>query len=175
MATTTISSMPDRPLTKTEVLGMSEAREYCIDPNAEEAYIIMLLGRSQAHALGFDPEASEWVQFETEQISNSDESSIDTFEDAIYEWADDTYGDRLGDDGDLTMAGPADPSASSDDEQDGEREVPWEVEQGLEPEYDCPDCEYYKTGLSTAPQSFLDHLEDEHGYSRSEAHEILNG
>ncbi len=172
---TTVSSMPDRPLSKREVLGMSDAREYCIDPDAEKAYIITLLGDEQAHALGLDPDAGEWVQFESERIENSDAESIDAFEDAIYEWADENYGDRLGDDGDLKMAGPDDPPADPEDEGDGEREVPWEVEQGLEPEYDCPDCEYYKTGLTTAPQSFLDHLEDEHGYSRSEAHEILNG
>ncbi len=168
----TVSSMPDRPLSKREVLGM-EAREYCIDPDAETAYIIMLLGDEQAHALGLDPDTGEWVQFESERIENSDEESIDAFEDAIYEWADEKYDDRLGDDGDLKMAGPDDPPADPDGE--GERERPREVEMGLEAEYDCPDCDYYKTSMTTAPQSFLDHLEDEHGYSRSEAHEILNG
>jgi hypothetical protein len=167
---TTVSSMPDRPLTKREVLDM-EAREYCIDPAAEEAYAIILFGDEQVHALGLDPDTSEWVQFASEQISNSGEEYIDAFEESIYEWADDHYADRLGDDGDLKMSGPDDPSTDSDD---GERERPREVEMGLEPEYDCPDCDYYKTGLTTAPQSFLDHLEDEHGYSRSEAHEILN-
>lgn len=58
---------------------------------------------------------------------------------------------------------------------DGENDRPWEVEQGLEPEYDCPDCEYYKTGLTTGPHSFLDHLQEEHDYSQSEAHEVMNG
>lgn len=53
--------------------------------------------------------------------------------------------------------------------------MPWEVEQGLEPEYDCPDCEYCKTGLSTGPHEFLDHLQDEHGYSKGEAFDILDG
>lgn len=54
-------------------------------------------------------------------------------------------------------------------------ERPWEVEAGLEPEYDCPDCDYYKTGLSTGGHAFLDHLKDEHGYSSGEAFEIMNG
>lgn len=168
---TTVSSLPDRPLSKREVLDM-EAREYCIDPDAEKAYAIVLLGNEQVHALGYDADAGEWVQFETEEFENSDDEHMDAFETSIYEWTDDHYGDRLGDDGDLKMVGPDDPSANTDD---AETEVPREVEMGLEPEYDCPDCEYYKTGLTTAPQSFLDHLEEGHGYSRSEAHEILNG
>lgn len=57
----------------------------------------------------------------------------------------------------------------------GEKDPPQEVEQGLEPEYDCPDCEYYKTGLTTGPHTFLDHLQEEHGYSESEASSILHG
>jgi hypothetical protein len=167
---TTVSSMPSRPLTKREVLGMDDAREYCIDPDADEAYVLMLLGDEHVHALGLDPESDEWVRFESERVENSDESHIDAFEDAIYDWADEHYGDRLGD-GDLKMAGPDDPPADPGDGDD----VPWEVEQGLEPEYDCPDCDYYKTGLSTGPNAFLDHLQDEHGYSRGKAHEIMNG
>lgn len=163
----TVSSLPPRPLSKREVLGMEDAREYCIDPTAEEAYIIMLFGQSQAHALSYDADAEGWVQFESEQIENSDEASIDTFEDSIYEWADEKYGDRIGDD--LKMAGPDDPPADPDDEDERE------VEMGLEAEFDRPDCDYYKTSMTTAPQSFLDHLEEEHGYSRGEANEILNG
>lgn len=168
---TTVSSLPDRPLSKLEVLGMNDAREYCIDPDADEAYIILLLGDSNAHALGYDPDAGGWVQFETEKIEHNDEEHVSAFEDTIYDWADEHYAERLGDDGDLKMVGPDDPPAN----EDSGSAVPPEVEQGLEPEYDCPECEYYETGLTTGPHAFLDHLEDEHGYSRSEAHEILNG
>ncbi len=53
---------------------------------------------------------------------------------------------------------------------DGEADVAWEVEQGLEPGYDCPNFDYSKTGVTTSPHAFLDHLCDEHGYSDSEAH-----
>ena len=28
---------------------------------------------------------------------------------------------------------------------------PKAVEDGLEPEYDCPECAYYETGLTAAP------------------------
>ena len=171
MATTIMSSMPDRPLTKTEVLDM-DARAYCIDPDADEAYVIVLFGETQVHALGYAAAAGGWVQFESEPIENSDTDTIDAFEDVVVRWTDDHYAERLGDGGDLKISGEGD---STETDATEEREVPWEVEQGLEAEYDCPDCEYYTTGLSTGPHAFLDHLEDEHGYSRSEAHEILNG
>ena len=60
-------------------------------------------------------------------------------------------------------------------DRETEKERPWEVEQNLEPEYDCPECEYYKTGLTTGPHAFLDHMQDEHGYSRSAAFDAMNG
>jgi hypothetical protein len=40
----------------------------------------------------------------------------------------------------------------------------------LEPTYDCPDCEYHKTGVS--PHDFHDHLTDVHGYTDEEARHI---
>lgn len=52
---------------------------------------------------------------------------------------------------------------------------PEEVEMGLEPGYNCPECDYSKSGISTGPHAFLDHLRDEHGYSNEEAHRVLNG
>lgn len=169
MATTTVSSIPPRPLSKREVLNM-DAREYCIDPDAEKAYVIILLGNEQVHALGYDADAGVWVQFESELFENDDDQHAEVFEDAIVEWSESKYGDRLGDDGDLKLVPLGDP-----DDAEDERDVPQAVEMGLEPEYDCPDCEYYETGLTTAPQSYLEHLRDEHGYLNSEAHEILNG
>lgn len=56
-----------------------------------------------------------------------------------------------------------------------EKDRPPEVEQGLEPEYDCPECNHYSTGLSAGPHAFLDHLQEEHGYTRGEAFDVLNG
>lgn len=164
----TVSSLPNRPLSKAEVLGMDGAREYCIDPDAETAYAIILLGNSELHALGLDPDADAWVQFETEKIEHSDDEHADAFEAAVIEWSESHYGDRLDDDLKLVALG-------NPDDADGQTEVPSEVEMGLEPEYDCPDCEYYATGVTTSPHAFLDHLQDEHDYSRSEAFDILNG
>jgi hypothetical protein len=43
----------------------------------------------------------------------------------------------------------------------------------LEPDLDCPDCEYHKRG--NFMHEFLDHLQDEHGYSHSKAFEIMQG
>lgn len=166
-----LSSLPGRPLSKSEVLSMDGAREYCIDPDAEEAYSIVLLGDEQVHALGLDPDDSKWVQLETELVENSDDEHANAFENAIVEWVETNYGDRLGDDRDLKLV----PFGDGTDDEAGNAEVPREVEMGLEPEYDCPDCDYYKTGLTTAPQSFLEHLQDEHDYSHSEAFDIFHG
>ena len=69
-----------------------------------------------------------------------------------------------------------DPSTqNTDSTSSDEDDRPWEVKQGLEPEYDCPECDYYSTGISTGPHAFLDHLRDEHGYTSEEAHRVLNG
>jgi len=94
---TTVSSMPDRPLTKREVLDMDGAREYCIDPDAEEAYAIVLLGDEQVHGLGLDRDADGWIQVESELIENDGDEHANAFEDAIVEWCENEYGDRLGD------------------------------------------------------------------------------
>jgi len=164
-----VSSLPDRPLTKDEVLSMSDAREYCIDRDVDEAYAISLMGENQVHALGYDAGAGGWVRFYSEKLSNDSTEAIDAFEDEIYQWLDEHFSEEL-DSGKLSLAGPSDPVP-----EDAEKEVPPEVEQGLEPEYDCPDCGYYKTGLTTGPHAYLDHLQQVHDYSESEAMEILQG
>jgi len=66
------------------------------------------------------------------------------------------------------MVGPDDPR-SKITAQNGRKRS----KKGLEAEYDCPDCDYYQTGTTTGPHSFLDHLKEEHGYSDTEAMEIL--
>lgn len=43
----------------------------------------------------------------------------------------------------------------------------------LDPEYDCPECEYRKTGGTTSAHNFLSHLTDTHGYTGEEALSIL--
>lgn len=136
--TETIASMPSRPLRKSEVLANADdMREYCVNPTTEEAYVVVLLGEDRVHALGFDEAADGWVSFYTEQISNTTEEAMDALEAAIYEWAETEFGNRL-EEGELRMVGPDDP--------------PTEVQQGLEPEYNCPECDYYETGLSTGPR-----------------------
>ncbi|WP_265109609.1 hypothetical protein [Halosolutus halophilus] len=155
-----LSSLPSRPLKKSEVLSMSDkAREYCIRPESNEAFVISFLGENQVHALGFDEDAEQWVQFHTTDMAYSEESA-QALDDAINRWTKSQYGERI-DDGDLYMAGLDDP--------------PVEVQMGLEPEYDCPDCSFYETGTTTRPQTFLNHLREDHDYSSSEAHAILNG
>lgn len=43
---------------------------------------------------------------------------------------------------------------------------------GLEPEMNCPDCDWYGTGMNM--EKFLTHLQEDHGYSSADAHDILN-
>lgn len=166
--TETIESLPTRPLTKAEVLSLrDDMREYCIDPEADEAYVVSMFGRKKIHALGYDENAEGWVKFYSEDLAKDTKEDIDAFEEVITEWAEERFGERLKS-GELKMSGPDDPPI------DGENNVPPEVEMGLEPEYDCPECNYYETGLTTGPHAFLDHLRDVHDYSNSEAFSVLD-
>jgi hypothetical protein len=152
---------------------MEDAREYSVRLESDDVYAMALIGKKQVHGLGYDDDAGGWVQFESVAMEYSDEAA-NKFEATIEEWVKSTYGGKL-ERGDLVMIGAADVAEkSSEATGEGEKEVPWEVEQGLEPEYDCPDCDYYETGLSSGPHAFLDHLQEDHGYSQSEAFDILN-
>lgn len=103
-----VRSLPSQPLTKQEVVGMGEAREYCIRPETDEAYIISLLGDDQVYALGLDTDADQWVRIYSTSMEYSDEA-FDEFEEEIYNWAENQFCDRLGEEGDLKMSGPSDP------------------------------------------------------------------
>jgi hypothetical protein len=142
------------------------AREFCVRPETDEAFVISLIGNEGIHALGFDTDVEEWIQFSTADMEYSDEAA-DQFFDEINQWAESQFDSRL-QSGELRMVGPDDPPL-----EDNGSERPKEVEKGLEAEYDCPDCDYYQTGTTTGPHSFLDHLKEEHGYSDTEAMEIL--
>jgi hypothetical protein len=167
--TETVTSLPSRPLTKSEVVSIGDtAREYCIRPESDEAYIITVVGDKGIYALGFDEDKQQWVKFHQTDEEYTDEG-FEILEAKVGSWAQLQYGDRL-DEGELRMAGPRDPVPETEEEPDR----PPEVEQGLEPEYNCPDCGYYKTGLTTSPQSYLEHLREVHHYTNEEAHEILH-
>lgn len=88
---------------------MKEAREYCIRPESDEAFVLSLLSDTQVHALGFDTDAEQWTRIYSTEMEYSDEA-FDAFEEEIYTWTEIQYGARLNDDGDLKMAGPSDPS-----------------------------------------------------------------
>ncbi|TMT81735.1 hypothetical protein E2L06_17645 [Haloterrigena sp. H1] len=103
-----VESLPSKPLTKSEVLSMNDAREYCIRPESDEALIIALLGNNQVHALGFDTDTDQWVRIYSTEAEYSDEA-FDEFEAEIYKWAEAEYGTRLDEEGDLKMSGPSDP------------------------------------------------------------------
>lgn len=158
----TVSTLPDEPLELDEVLKMDETYEYSMFSETEEVVVVLLLGDEMAHALGYDEQAGGWIQFETVPIEDADEG-MDTIESAIDTWVTSNYGDELVS-GELEMITPG---------QRSKHHRPKEVEMGLEPEYDCPECDYYATGISTSPQSFLDHLRDEHDYSDDEAFDVL--
>jgi len=63
----------------------------------------------------------------------------------------------------------------STEENHSEDDPTWADEMALEPGYDCPECDFYKTGATISPQTFLNHLRDKHGYTSTEAHQVLNG
>ncbi|ELZ35768.1 hypothetical protein C471_16342 [Halorubrum saccharovorum DSM 1137] len=165
----TFSSLPSRALTEREVQSLDDATAYCRDPESGAAYIIVYLTDSSVVALGYDQRKDGWVQFHS-QDGEFSEAAVDDLDDAVKGWARSRFGDRLNA-GDLRMTGPYD----STPERDEEKEMPWEVKQGLEPEYDCPDCGFHESGLTKSPQDYLQHLKKAHGYDDSEAMEILNG
>lgn len=43
----------------------------------------------------------------------------------------------------------------------------------MDPTYDCPECDYLKTGGTTLARNFLSHLTETHGYAGDEALSIL--
>lgn len=158
----TVSNLPDNPLDLDEVIRMDETYEYCLLSEVDEVVAVLLLGNEKAHALGFSDDAGGWVLIQSEPI-DSQAKSHEQIEDAIDEWAMSNYGDELAS-GELEMVTPG---------QRKKHRRPEEVEMGLEPEYDCPECDYYRTGITTSPHTFLDHLRDEHDYSDDEAFDEL--
>jgi hypothetical protein len=51
----------------------------------------------------------------------------------------------------------------------------WKIFMEPADEFDCPDCEYFKTRDTTIPREFQGHLVNEHGYSELEAKRIYHG
>lgn len=43
----------------------------------------------------------------------------------------------------------------------------------LDPAYDCPECDYHRTGGTTFAHDFLSHLTETHGYTGEEALSVL--
>ncbi|SDL09372.1 hypothetical protein [Natronorubrum texcoconense] len=158
----TVSKLPDSPLDLEEVIRMDETYEYCLFSDANEVVAILILGNEKAHALGYDEEAGGWVVVQSEPIESQAEGH-ERIEDAIDDWAVSNYGDELAS-GELEMVTPG---------QRKKNHRPKAVEEGFELEYDCPECDFYKTGLTAAPQEFLNHLRNEHDYSSEEAHDVL--
>ena len=165
----TLSSMPSRPLTERELQSLDDATAYCRDPDTDETYIIVYISENAVSALGYEDRRDGWVKFHSRDTEFS-EAAAEELDDEIKGWAQARYGRQL-DAGDLRMTGPYDPTP----ERNEEKEMPWAVQQGLEPEYNCPDCGFHESGLTKSPQDYLQHLKKAHGYDDSEAMEILNG
>lgn len=161
----TVGSLPGEPLSLNTVIGMSDTHELAMRSDTSEILAIILFSDDHAHALGYEPENEGWVQIERGPAYAETTEDVEQVTEAIEEWLESTYPEEYAAD-DVEMV--------SKDQQRKHRRPP-EVEQGLEPEYDCPECDYYKTGLTTGPHAFLDHLQDEHDYSSEEAHKAMNG
>lgn len=48
----------------------------------------------------------------------------------------------------------------------------WAPEEGLTPRFDCPECEYARTGTTTSRHMFETHLLNVHEYSVEEARRV---
>jgi hypothetical protein len=145
----TVSSLPSRPLTERELQSLDDATAYCRDPDTGEAYIIVYISENSVSALGYEDRRDGWVQFHSRDTEFSEEAA-QNLDDEIKGWTQARYGRQI-DAGDLRMTGPYDPTP----ERDEAKEMPWEVKQGLEPEYDCPDCGFHESGLTKSPQDYL--------------------
>lgn len=51
----------------------------------------------------------------------------------------------------------------------------WRPEEGVDPRFDCPDCSYARTGMSTSRHAFKRHLYTEHEYSVEDVRRLLSG
>lgn len=114
----TVDTLPGRPLTRAEIVEAHEtAREYCVDPIEDVAYIFSYLGEEDVYALGLDDTAGEWVVVSHSDVEDSSEEAFEEFEEKIYTWAKNHYGDEL-EKGALKMAGPSDSSVYEEFEPD---------------------------------------------------------
>lgn len=161
----TLSSIPDRPLDLDTVIAMDDTHEFAMRSEPKEILSIIVFSDDHAHALGYDPDDDGWVEIERGPAYAETEDDVEQVTTAIEDWLAATYPEEY-EAGDVEMVSKG---------QQKKHRRPKEVEMGLEPEYDCPDCDYYKTGLTTGPHDFLNHLQEEHDYSSSEAHEVMNG
>jgi len=159
----TVSSLPSRPLTERELQSLDDATAYCRDPDTGEAYIIVYISENSVSALGYEDRRDGWVQFHSRDTEFSEEAA-QNLDDEIKGWTQARYGRQI-DAGDLRMTGPYDPTP----ERDEAKEMPWEVKQGLEPEYDCPDCGFHESGLTKSPQDYLSPRRESRRLRRSES------
>jgi glutaredoxin len=49
----------------------------------------------------------------------------------------------------------------------------WEPERGLNTRYECPECAYARTGVTTSRHTFETHLIEEHGYALDEIAQVI--
>lgn len=50
----------------------------------------------------------------------------------------------------------------------------WGPEQGVEPRYDCPECEYRRTGVTTSRHGFTLHLLKDHDYTLDDVARLIS-
>ena len=133
-------------LVSSKSMGRNEKESGPVSPISDEELLDELV--AGVFALGRPPTAPEMTEF--------GEYGVSTYANRFGSWNDakKELDKRLG-------------------ELDAE-DVPSGVEVSIEIEYDCPDCEYYRTGWTTGPQNFLSHLEEEHGYKESRAKDMMD-
>lgn len=158
-----LSALPDRPLTKQELMQLDEAGAYSIRRSSDRAYAIVFIGSEQVYGLGYDADRERWFDVKSVPLPHSAKKA-QRLKQAMFDWMELTYPSAV-------ETGKIE-HLERDDSHDNNPSVA--VTMGPGAEFDCPECEWFRTGRTTSPQTFTDHLEDEHGYTTAEAHEALH-
>lgn len=162
MGTEPLSALPDRPLKKQELRELDSAGPYSIRRHSDEAYAIVIVGDEQVHGLGYDDDRERWFDVKSVPLPYSAEKA-GRLKRATLEWVELTYPSAV-ENGDIEHLG----------RDDGHGDDPSiTVTMGPGAEYDCPECEWFRTGRTTGPEAFFDHLESEHGYTSAQARATL--
>jgi hypothetical protein len=144
-------------------MQLDGAGAYSVRRSSEEAYAIVFIGSEQVHGLGYDEDRDRWFDVKSVALPYSAERA-ERLRRAMFDWVELTYPSAV-DAGEIEHL-------ERDDGHDHDDSIA--VSMGPGAEFDCPECEWFRTGRTTSPRTFTDHLEDQHGYTTAQAREALH-